>query len=199
MAKRGITIKGFIGKATSTRLKPAVFLSQYRDFLSSGEIANITDSILAKLDNNEITAEVGLQNITEAVFNHMLQTVAVQVKQSSIRNNIQSSNGNYVLKLFDSKNRVIANDSFSLNQDAERTGERWLVNSEPGSYAKIESLKLKDRKGQPFITTISRDDAFANFYKRKKTPIMKTRSIGSGNQLGFGVRVKQDHSHFSHG
>jgi hypothetical protein len=201
MAKRAMTIKGFVNKATSTNLTAAGFLSQYREYLSTGEVANLASPILAQIDGGQLTAEVGLEQITGAVFAHMLNASVLAAEAKLAADNSDEptpSNKNYITKLFAGNGAELKSEEFNLPQDAERAGERWLLNSTTDCYVQVESLKLKTKSGQPFITTITREDAFANQYRTKKGAVTKGKPVSSG-KLGFGVRVKQDHCHFSHG
>jgi hypothetical protein len=200
MAKRGMTIKGFVTKATSTSLSAAGFLAQYREYLSTGEVGGIATPILTKIDSGDLTPEIGLEQITNVIFAHMLNVTinAVEKKLTESSKLESSSTRNYVTKLYSPQNKELKSEGFNLPQDAERAGERWLLNSEPSSYVKVESVKLKMKDGQPFITTITREDAFANQYRTKKGAVMKGKPVSS-SKLGFGVHVKQDHCHFSRG
>lgn len=201
MTKRAISIKGFVSKATSTSLTAQGFLAQYREYLTTGEVANIASPILAKVDTGELAPEIGLENITNAIFSHMMN-LSLQKAEAQIAKQESSeavpANKNYVTKLFTASGTELKNEFFTFPQDAERAGERWLINSESGCYAQVESLKLKTKSGQPFITTITRETAFANQYKTKRGPVTKGKPVSTG-KLGFGVRAKQDHCHFSHG
>jgi hypothetical protein len=199
MAKRSLTIKSFVSKATSTNLTATGFLAQYREYLSTGEVASLASPILAKIDDGELTAEVGLEQITNVVFAHMLNlsVLAAEAKLAS-GSALTETNKNYICKLLSSEGSELKTEEFNLPQDAERAGERWLLNSEPGCYVQVESLKLKTKAGQPFITTITREDAFAHQYRTKRGPVTKGKPVSTG-KLRFGVRAKQDHCHFSHG
>lgn len=199
MTKRAITVKSFVNKATSTRLTAAGFLAQHRDYLSTGEISSITSPILAQVDSGQLLAEDGLKSITNAVFSHMMnQAVRKAEEQLAKQDEDNYTSKNHLVKLFNRTGNEIKEEAFNLGQDAQRAGERWLLNSEPGSYVRIETLKLKTRNGKPFTSTITREDAFASHLRSKKGPVMKGKPV-SANKLGFGVRVKQNHCHFSHG
>lgn len=199
MAKRNMSIKGFVSKAVATKSAQG-FLAQYREYLISGEVAPIASPILVQIDSGEIPHEEGLEAITNAVFQHMIKLSVnkAEAQLAAAETATVPANKNYIAKLFTAAGNEIDSNTFLLPQDAERQGERWLVNSESGCYAHVESLKLRTREGKPFITIITREDAFARQYRTKKGPVMKGKPV-STNRLGFGVHAKQDHSHFSRG
>lgn len=103
----------------------------------------------------------------------------------------QEVNGVMVVKTITEKEPAIFNcNDFN---SASRLADRKLSERGDAVYATI--VNTHDR---PITTTIQRDDAIARMFKSPKGP--STRNVSSGgSNLGFGIKAKNDRSHFSRG
>jgi hypothetical protein len=77
--------------------------------------------------------------------------------------------------------------------DASRLADRKLCDRGDSVYATI--VNTHDR---PITTTIQRDDAIARVYKNPRGPAV-TRTGAASSSLKFGIKAKNDRSHFSRG
>lgn len=103
----------------------------------------------------------------------------------------QEKDGVAITKVVIEKEPAIFNCN-SYNE-ASRIADRKLCDRGDAVYATI--VNTHDR---PITTTIQRDDAIARVYKNPKGPSVKNTASG-GSKLGFGIKAKNDHSHFSRG
>lgn len=203
MAK--ISIKSFINKANSPKLNtnPTVagFLNKYREFLTSGELTNLTAPFISQVDAGELEPISALNSITDAVFNHMLALADAnhgRVSKPKAKKRAPSVPKNYLAVAYYESGEIFKSDDFAFPQEAERACERWLIAAGPNAKGIVESTRMKDRHGNPLRTYISRTDAFASNYKKKRSPIMRGRPKSSGG-LRFGVKTNPSYSHFSKG
>jgi hypothetical protein len=81
-------------------------------------------------------------------------------------------------------------DTFNV---AARIADRHLFNRGDSVYAIIENTQ-----GKPIQTIVNRDDAIARTLVKPKGPSVRNTSSG-GSNLGFGIKAKNDRSHFSRG
>ena len=80
---RVMSAKGFLHKSNSAKVSASAFLLAHREWLTTGDLGNVTTPILVKLDetkaeliaakkDTEIVAAVALEEIRVVVLNHML-------------------------------------------------------------------------------------------------------------------------------
>lgn len=103
----------------------------------------------------------------------------------------QEVNGVTVTKLVTEVEPAIFNAN--TFQEASRIADRKLNERGDSVYATI--VNTHDR---PITTTIQRDDAIARMMAKPKGPSVKNTASGSGS-LKFGIKAKNDRSHFSRG
>jgi len=103
----------------------------------------------------------------------------------------QEVNGKTVTrKVVESEPAIFDANTF---QEAQRLAERKLTERGDSVYATI--VNTHDR---PITTTIYRDDAIARVMAKPKGPSVKNTFSGGGG-LKFGIKAKNDRSHFSRG
>lgn len=196
MSQRNISIENFIKKATKTAGAEG-FLSQYREYLKTGEVAAIATPILAKIDSGNLNATSGLEEITNAVFAHMMVRNIKKVEQKVAKANQHSSKKSVLAKIRSHRGGDITEEYFDLHQEAERWVDNRLYEGYPGSYGEIIHTKILI-KGKPQTTTISREESIGRILRKPKGAASKRVGAATGS-LGFGVKTKTSHSHFSRG
>lgn len=196
MTERKTTIKGFIKKATNAKTAEG-FLSQYREFLTTGEVASITSPILAKIDNGNVEPTLGLEEITNAVFAHMMARDLEKAEESVAKANAPAISKPVEAKIISLHGELLDASSFHLHQDAERWVDNRLYSGYPGSHGEVVHTKILI-KGQPQTSLITREDSISRILRQPKGAATKKVGVSSG-RLGFGVRARQSHAHFSRG
>jgi hypothetical protein len=200
-----MTIKGFLAKTQTKAANSAgAFLSQYRDWLETGELAQFTSPILAKMDAKEILPTPALKEITGVVFAHMMAGESLKADKSVAKSNEPKEEKPCEATLYTLKGEVAVDSEgkpiqqgFHLSQQAERWLDRRLVEN-PTCTGKIVHTKVKDRMGNCQVTEVTREAAFGRVYKERGMAAHKKTGV-SMSKLGFGVKAKNDRFHFSHG
>lgn len=208
MTKRNMTLKGFIAKThTKAAANAAGFLGQYREWLETGEVAELTSPILAKLDAKELLPTPALKEITSVVFAHMMAQESVKAEKSVAKSREEKpkTEKRVVATVYTAKGEIAVDSEgneivqgFDMVQDAERWADRRLVESSPDCICKIVQTTVKDRNGQAMVSEVTREEAFGRIYKGRKMASHKKTGV-SMSRLGFGVKAKNDRFHFSHG
>lgn len=204
MSDRKMSAKGFLHKANLKAGNSAIaFLVAHREWLTTGELAPITMPILAKVDAKEIMPTPGLQEIKNAVFNHMIASEISKAEKAIEKAQEPGATKAHVATILDENGKIATRinakgneedliKSFDLPQEAMRWVIRRLIEAAPWSYATIDHVKTVQQE------VITRDDAFAIEFKFKKGAVLKAQSKTT-NRLGFGVKASQDHASFSRG
>lgn len=201
MTERKMTEKGFLNKANG-KISAAAFLAQHREFLTSGTLASLTSPILAKLDSGEILPTPALGEIRQAVLAHM---VAKDIAKGEAAMNAPPRTVKpYTATVYDAEGNVCTRtteegeikdliSNFEDTVKAEGWCDRRLDQEGPGAYALIVS-NVNGRTQR-----VDRDTSIARLYGgRKPSPVMKQQSSGGGG-LGWKMKAKGDHFHFSRG
>jgi hypothetical protein len=196
MTQRNISIQNFIKKANKS-VGAEGFLSQYREYLTTGEIAAITTPILAKIDTGNLNAKSGLEQITNAVFTHMMVNNLKKAEQTIAKANKTSSNKSVLAKICSHRGGTLSEEYFDLHQEAERWVDNRLYEGYPGSYGEVIHTKILI-KGKPQTTTIKREESIGRILRKPKGAASKRVGAAAGS-LGFGVKAKNSSSHFSRG
>ena len=89
-------------------------------------------------------------------------------------------------------------DGFDTGSLAQGWADRRLFDGAPDWFAVMEHTKMFTKDGDPLSNTILRDDAIGRILKQPKGAVMKSKPQ-STSKLGFGVKAKQSHAHFSKG
>lgn len=208
MTERKMSPKGFLHKANG-KISADAFLKQHREWLTTGELAQFTSPILAKLDAKESMPTATLEQIKSVVLSHHL---AVEIKKAEVAMDkaqepgtskcylatIRDSEGNICTRVTEKGETEDLQKSFDLGSDAERWTDRRLYHGASDWFGVIEMTKMFNAHGEPISSVIKREDAMARIDKKVKGPVVKAQPK-STNSLGFGVKAKQSHASFSRG
>lgn len=204
MSERKMTPKGFLHKATTKAANNATaFLAAHRAWLETGEPADLTSPILRKLDDKALMPTPALEEIKNAVLCHFLAQETKKAEEAMAKANEPKVQKAYEATIFDANGNVATyvnaegetkelRQSFDLSQEAERWCDRRLFDGAPDWHGEVHSTK-----GLPPIHVL-REDAIARILKKPKGPAVHTKGV-STKRLGFGVKAKGDHFHFSKG
>lgn len=204
MTERKMTPKGFLHKTTTKAAASAsAFLATYREYLTTGEVAEVTSPIIAKLDAGLILPTPCLQEVKNAVFAHMLELDSRKAEKSLEKAQTAREPKAHVAMVFDETGTIATRinskgeeedliKEFDMPQDAMRWIDRRLVESAPRSYAVMDHTKTDQE------TIVSRDSAFERVFRGNKGAVCKPQKK-STPRLKFGVKASQDRAHFSHG
>lgn len=210
--ERVMSPKGFLHKTTTKAAASAsAFLAQYRDWLSTGEVAIVTAPILAKLDSKELLPTPALSEIINAVYTHMVVSEIRKGEEAMARREAgpQSKPKNWIVTVYDSRGNIATRinakgeneeltKSFDLGQEADRWADRRLVEGEPDCIAVVQHATILNRHGEPLSQTILRGDAMARAFAASKGPVMR-KTGGTTSSLSFRPKAHNDVSKFSHG
>jgi hypothetical protein len=209
--ERVMSPKGFLHKSTTkAAASAAAFLAQHRAWLETGELAKVTSPILAKVDSKDLMPTPALEEIKVVVLNHMIASeIRKGEEQMAARENgPESTPKNWIATIYTAKGEVATRvnakgevedleESFDLSQEADRWTDRKLVEGATDWFGVITHATMTI-KGEPFSTTVTRNDAMARVLRVGKGPVMKPQAKGTG-KLSFGVKVHNDRSRFSGG
>lgn len=206
-----VTIKSFLFKSQTKAARSAeAFIAAYREFLVSGELAEIAGPILVKLDSAELLPTPALEEIRSAVLAHHLanevrkgeERLAVQSEAVSespkVSNRAVKLPKNYTVDIVNSAGDVIGSYECNSCLEAERVADRKLFSSPSDCHAVVVQNHMLDKKGNPLAQAILREKSIGRILKKGRGPVMKGQPRSSGS-LTFGMRAKQDHCHFSRG
>jgi len=218
---RSMTPKRFVSYKLSGKVSAEGFLSAHWDFLLG---QSYLSPILEAYENKEVLPTPTVQMCQAAVLSHILEcqtqkgvsfpksnkdkaTKVIRRKESGEVEESEAPNARYQVTLFckfysrdgictvdvgDHKGEKTIFDADTY-QDASRIADRKLSQREDAVYAVI--VNTHDR---PIETRVMRDDAIARMYAAPKGPSTRNTSSG-GSNLGFGIKAKNDISHFSRG
>jgi len=206
---RKMSPKGFLAKMNTKAANSAVaFIQQYREFLTTGEVASATSPIIAKVDAGELLPTPAMQEIGYAVMTHIIQSDAVKM---DAKLNGEGGGGrvskpkNWVATVYD-ENGVIQTrinakgevedliKGFDMGQDADRWAMRRLYEGASDWYAEVNHSFIPNVGSR-----IERSDAIAFIDKKPKGPAIHQKGK-STKSLGFGPgKVGQTRVTFSHG
>lgn len=203
--ERKMSPKGFLAKTQTKAANSAIaFLAQYREYLTTGEVADKTSPIVAKVDAGELLPTPALREIQYAVMAHIIEADQAKLEQSQHQATRTGTRKPWKATVYDAAGNVqtrIKNDGdeeelvkgFDLGQEADRWADRRLFEGAEGWYAIVEHTVLTN-----IATRIERADSMARILKQPKGPTVAVRGK-STKTLGFGVKVKESRSTFSHG
>lgn len=216
--KRGMTVKGFISKASKGGISAAGFLSAHKEWLASGELAPITTPILKDLEgkkaallaerkDTEGVSAAALEAITKAVYDHW--QAGEIAKGEAAMNRPAPTPKNWVVTVYDANGRIATRvnnkgevedliQGFEKAQDADGWADRRLVEGAPDCYAVVQHSTMLNKDGEPIATIIMRGDAMERTFRAPKSAAMR-KVGGSTSALSFRPKVKGDHFHFSRG
>lgn len=210
--ERNMTPRGFLHKSnTKAGASASGFLAQYRSYLETGELAEVTSPILRKLDDKALMPTPALEAIKAVVLIHMIAKDAEKANDS-IQNPAKGSTARvkpWTSTIYNAKDEIqtrINDDgeevelvaSYDHPQDAERWVDRRLFEGQSDWYGVCVHSTITIN-GKPLTTTISRGDSIARLLKQKKGPVMQPQKGNGDGKLGFGAKVKESRCHFSKG
>jgi hypothetical protein len=200
-SKRNMTPKGFIRKVTSA--KSAIgFIDQYRNYMTTGELAPILSPIVAKVDSQELLPTPALNEIGNAVMNHILAEASAKIEKiNESKRNLKPKN--WIAAIYNSQNilQTYTNNKgekkelikdFDVSHEASDWADRNLIECASDCFAIIQHNHSYTKE------IILRADAFARVFTKKTLPVISIRSKTT-NSLSFGTHVKRSRVSFSKG
>ena len=198
-----MTPKMFLHRSTSKAAYSAAgFIAQYREYLSTGELAERTNPIIEKLDAGELLPTPALHEIRNAVMLHLLEASnkkveqvvqpKIEIKNSGWLVTVYNKNGTVAIRIKDNGEEETLIKSFDMNHQAERWCDRRLFDCEPDSYAEVINSEMN------ISFKIERGDAIARILKKKTGPSVVVKGINT-KTLGWQAKAKQDRASFSRG
>ena len=207
---RVMTEKGFVFKCgTKAAHSASAFISTHREFLMSASLKNVSEPILSKMDAGDIMPELALEQLRQAVFNHMLAEQAHQIESNFGKTREYTTSKKHTATLYDKDNNILTFidskgqtqdlvKSFNLPQEAERWVDLRLVEQAAGAYAVIKHSNTNQE------TVVRRESSYMNrgalsrVFKPQKVALHKNTSKRSAS-LRSHMQVKQDYANFSRG
>ena len=203
--ERKMTPKGFLHKTTTKAANSAIaFLAQYRAFLTTGELADRTSPIIAKVDAGELLPTPALKEIQYAVMTHIIEADTAKAEKAPEVSSKGQTRKSWRATVYDAEGVVQTRTTekgevedlikgFDLSQDADRWADRRLFEGTHGWYAVVEHTIIPN-----ISTRIERGDSMARILKQPKGPTVQVRGK-STKTLGFGVKAKESRASFSRG
>lgn len=201
---RSMSVKGFLHKtSTKAAVSASAFLQQHRNWLLTGEIADLAKPILFRLDCGTVMPTPALQEIAVACMGHLMAVAALQIEQSAEKSEEIKSSKAWSVSVFDQSGKIAVRmletgetEELSKNFDLASAADRWadlrLFEGAAGWYAVITHSSLKVE------TVVQRDDAMARILKKPRSPVMHQPKQGT-RALSFRPKVSEDRPRFSHG
>lgn len=211
--EKKMTEKMFLHRSgTRAANSASAFISANRDFLLTGKLAQVTHPIIERIDSGSLMPTPGLQEIRNAVLNHMLnqeveaakKALEIQEEQGSTTGGsnpytatILDVNGNVCTKINDKGEEVRLIKSFNDGEHGRNWCDLRLFEGASDWHGEIthQSITIK---GEQWKTIVERPDSIARLLKKKKSAIT-TQPRTTTSRLGFGSKVKQDRASFSRG
>jgi len=198
-----LTPKSFLRKASAA--KSAIgFFAQYREYITTGELAPLLSPILAKVESKQVLPTPALNELGQAILSHIL---AIEVARSEQKNDGHSRGTskpkNWTVSILNSKDEI--QTRFNLKGEEEELvkgfdkvseGDRWadirLVECASDCYARVNHSSMK------VDTIITREDAMARIFRKPKSAICAHRSQTTSS-LSFRPHAKESKASFSRG
>lgn len=207
---RVMSPRGFLHKSNGKAALSAMsFLAQYREWLLTGELATVVSPILLQVDLGELMPTPALRQIQAATLAHIMckdnkpkaERVKKAVEAKEPKEEKEAKQG-WVCTIYDAKReiqtRVNAKGQvedlvkvFDNASACDRWADRRLFEGAPDWFAELTHTKLSVK------TMVLRDDAVYRLLKAPLGAVCHKKSMSS--TLGFGVKSRNDISHFSHG
>ena len=220
-----LTATSWIKKANSSKLSASVFIAAHRNWLETGQYAEIASPILrmhdtekADLLSNKLDTEAPackyLELIKDAIFTHWHQSeIKAAENKMAVKDNspsVSSNSKNWTAIVYNSKGDIQTRTtdsgevqdmvkSFQMVNDADRWCDlRLVIDCTSDCYAVISHNHMMRADGDPISTVVMRQDALARIFKAKKRPFFVKTGVRD-NSLSFSPKVGQTRMHFSHG
>lgn len=205
MTERNMTERGFLAKSSKIKVSAEAFISAHREYLQTGTLAALTTPILINLDKGSILPTPALNQIRQAVVEHM---IAVQITKSEakiLKASTPKVSKPFTASILNAKGEIVTYiDSqgtkdmiahFESDIKAQDWCDRRLFDGAPDWYGKIN-----DNRSQ-YQRTIDRNGSVSRTLRSKRGPTMKTSGSKSAPlRMSGRVHVKSGGStHFSRG
>jgi len=213
--ERKMTAKGFLAKTNTKAANSALaFLSQYREYLLTGELSAKAGPILSKLDTDRaealsqkrdtsVMAAEALREIQYAVMSHIIESDVVKAdkvaepaprqSKNPWRTTIYNAEGEVQTRVTEKGEVEDLVKGFDLGQRANEWADRRLFDGASDWYAIVQHTVLAN-----VFTRIERSDSIARILKQPKGPAIQQKGK-STKTLGFGVKAKETRVSFSRG
>jgi hypothetical protein len=205
MTAKSLSPKMLLHRANTSKSAMG-FIQQYREYMVSGELADLLSPIVARVDAGSLMPTPAKDEIARATLEHIVACALVKLEEGRdklMKGETHSSTKRWQASVVD------ANDVIQtyINEDGEvkdliksgddvSTLDRWLDRKlfEGSSewHGIIEHSVMQVR------TIVERSDAIARILRQPKSAVSRQQSKSAG-RLSFGMQVRNDHSHFSHG
>lgn len=217
--ERKMTPKGFLHKTTTKAANSAfAFISSYREYLTTGELAPRVSPILAKLDadraealaqlkDTEGLAQASLKEISHAVMVHIIESdrtkmeAAQEAAQEAVPHAstvkpwlavIANEKGEVQTRINAKGEEEDLIKSFEHAVDADRWVDRRLFEGAVDWHGEVSHSTLKT------LVVIERLDAIARILKKPRGPSVHVKGK-STKSLGFEHKAKENRFYFSRG
>lgn len=211
---RSMSPKGFLHKTTTKAAANAAgFLAQHREWLQTGQLAELTAPVLTGLDEKTILPTPALEQIKKIVLDYHLASEIAKAAEAMVKSEESSGGGsskNYIATIYNSKGEVQTRidektgkeKELSQGFDSEQAASGWcdrrLFDGAPDWFGVVESQHVFRNDGSSFTTTVLRNDAIGRILKAPKGAVMKRQKKATG-RLSFGVKTHPSRASFSHG
>ena len=207
MTERQMSAKGFLAK-TNTRaaISASAFLAQYREWLTTGELAYLADPILAKVDCKELMPTPAVKLLAHATMCHIVE--CDRAKTEAILEKVQSGqeerapkawlgtvldlHGNICTRINAKGEEEELVKEFDNASACERWVDRRLFDEASTSYGTIEHTSLN------VYSRVERADSIARILKKPKGSTCRVKPTTT-KTLGFTPKCVQDRASFSRG
>jgi hypothetical protein len=210
-ATRKMGPKGFLHKAEKAnggKISANGFLTAHKEWLSTGEIGDITQPILDKWETGAVMATPALQEIKKLVLDYHLATEAEKLaskgtggrtaKVKPYTATIYNARGEIQTAKNAEDENVDLVKSFDLIQEANRWADRRLFDGAPDWFGTVVSNLQTDSDGQNLSWTVLRDEAIGRILATKPGAVCKKPPKSTG-RLSPQMKVSQSHCRFSKG
>ncbi len=209
---RAMGPKGFLFKAEKAnggKISANGFLTAHKEWLSTGEIGDITQPILDKWETGAIMATPALQEIKKLVLDYHLATEAEKLANKGTGAGRVAAVKPYTATIYDAKGNVQTTvnsegeekeliKSFALMQEANRWADRRLFEGAGDWFGTVVSNLQTDSEGQNLSWTVLRDEAIGRILAQKPGAVCKKPPKSTG-RLSQQMKVSQSHCSFSKG
>lgn len=201
-AARPLSPKMFLHRSFSKSCAANIFgfLQGCKEFLTTGEIADQTSPIVAKMTAGLTDPKIALEEIQNAVHQHVMRK-DLQLAEDRMNKQAhprESKSSPVSAKIFDGKGNLVDSEGFRLGQDGQRWLDRHLIAESPDCYGELIHNFIMI-KGKVLSERIDRTDAFARVYNTQRGHQVMKRSPQSGGSLHSKMRAVESKAHFSHG
>ena len=207
VGKRDLTPKAFLRQSFSSKITIAAFLQAHRDFLTTGELTNLTTPIYAKIDSGETLPNLGLEEIQKVIVSFI---IAKNLDEAEKKLQKQNQSKAYIATIYNEKGEIAEiitergqikdlilgfEDSLKASHWVDR---RLFIDGGPNLRGEISCDKLRNEDGSPYLIKISREEALARILRNGKAAASKRVGIKNA-PLSNKMRARNDHFNFSHG